>query len=125
MLFGLLVSCLAVGAAACGSEATVPRTDQAASTESSERGEADRGSRCNRSYQTVDAPGAILTFAGGINDRGQIVGRFFDADGVQRGFLREANGTFRVLNVPGSIITAALDINNLGEVVGRTTDPDG
>src|SRR5262249_24115037 len=106
-LRNILVCCWVGGAAACGPEATVPRTDQATSTESNARGEADRSMRCDRSYQTIDVPGALLTFSGGINDRAQIVGRFFDANGIQRGFVREANGTFRVLNVPGSIITAA------------------
>lgn len=62
---------------------------------------------------TIDVPGALNTFAYGINDAGQIVGYYEDGNGVQHGFLRT-----------GTTITAleqfsrAQAINNAGAIVG-------
>ena len=64
------------------------------------------------------------TEAFGINDRGDIVGRWFDFDENIHGFLLR-NGRFTPLDVPGAITTGALDINNFGVVVGRTVDAEG
>jgi probable HAF family extracellular repeat protein len=38
-------------------------------------------------FTTIDVPGATLTQAFGINELGQIVGRFRDAGGASHGFL--------------------------------------
>ncbi|HUL71374.1 MAG TPA: hypothetical protein VLT17_14190 [Gemmatimonadales bacterium] len=40
-----------------------------------------------RTFRTVDIPGATTTFAFGINDRGQIVGGYADAQGMFHAFL--------------------------------------
>ena len=54
----------------------------------------------------------------GINDKGQIVGRYFDESGSGlHGFI-DTNGTFTTLDVPGSAGTEATGINNLGQIVG-------
>jgi len=76
-------------------------------------------------FVTIDLPGAIDTRAFGINNLGQIVGRFDDAGGTTRGFLRASAGTFRVLEPPGATFTVASDINDAGDVAGRFLDADG
>ena len=54
----------------------------------------------------------------GLNDKGQIVGRYLDQTGSRdHGFLY-MNGTFTTLDVPGSSDTEATGINNLGQIVG-------
>src|SRR5207244_2525275 len=65
------------------------------------------------------------TFANGINDKGQIVGVYADANGFH-GFLRNSNGTFLTLDDPlATQGTTARDINAVGEIVGLYDDaPD-
>jgi uncharacterized membrane protein len=75
-------------------------------------------------WTTIDYPGASLSEALGINERGDVVGRWADADGDIHGFLLR-HGRFTSLDVPGATFTAALDINNLGVVGGRYFDADG
>jgi probable HAF family extracellular repeat protein len=58
--------------------------------------------------------------ANGINDRGQVVGRY--ANG---GFFRNADGTFASTDVPGAGFQHPLGINNRGEIVGLVIDPGG
>jgi probable HAF family extracellular repeat protein len=43
----------------------------------------------NGRYQTLDAPGSLLTQAYGINERGQIVGVYYDATGRPHGFVHD------------------------------------
>ena len=43
---------------------------------------------------TFDYPGAVDTIAGGINDRGDVAGSYFDASGNGHGFVRLSNGRF-------------------------------
>jgi probable HAF family extracellular repeat protein len=65
-------------------------------------------------------PGAAQTSANGINDSGQIVGQFIDANGVAHGFACDGN-SFCQLDYPGSAGTSLLGINNLGQIVGMFT----
>ena len=58
----------------------------------------------------------------GINERGQIVGSYTDADGTTRGFLLDWRGRFASIDVPGSTGTQAEKINNRGQVVGVYVD---
>src|SRR6476619_813377 len=76
----------------------------------------------NGTFSTINVPGARLTWAYGINDSGQIVGRFDDNIGGH-GFLY-AGGTFSTINVPGSVFTVATGINNAGQIVGWFYDRD-
>jgi len=41
----------------------------------------------NGVYSSFDAPGATQTYAYGVNNSGQIVGYYVDANGVNHGFL--------------------------------------
>jgi hypothetical protein len=44
---------------------------------------------------SFDYPGALETYANGVNDRGEVAGTFRDQSGALRGFVRFANGQFR------------------------------
>ena len=73
----------------------------------------------------IDAPGSEPlngTNANGINNAGQIVGRFTEQEdtGIRlRGFILES-GVLEPFDVPDSSATEPWDINNLGAIVGRT-----
>lgn len=82
----------------------------------------------NGVYTTIDVPGAVDTFAQGINNDGDVVGYYEDASGVH-GFI-ETGGVFTTLDVPGANIGASLGtfaegINDEGEVVGYFDDSLG
>lgn len=64
----------------------------------------------------INAPGAIDTYAYGINDSGQIVGDFVDALG-SHGFV-DTGGSFTTVDVPGFCCTSAQGINDNGQIVG-------
>jgi probable HAF family extracellular repeat protein len=61
-----------------------------------------------------------LSFASGINDRGDIAGSFFDPR-TFRGFLDSKNGS-QQLNIPGQGDTEPGAINNAGDIVGTYDD---
>jgi uncharacterized membrane protein len=66
-----------------------------------------------------------------INDRGQIVGSRFLADGTQLGYLRQPDGTYVTLDPPGGAESKGLGLSDRGQVVGAYLDdgvvpgPDG
>jgi probable HAF family extracellular repeat protein len=67
----------------------------------------------------IDVPNATYTDAVGINNRGEIVGSFMDAQGRLHGFVLR-RGTFTTLDFPaqGATNTVAKGINDRGEVAG-------
>jgi uncharacterized membrane protein len=73
---------------------------------------------------TLDFPGAIFSDAIGINNLGEIVGRFVDASGTSHGFLRNRD-VFITIDVPGASNTVPWGINDLGEISGSYTGSDG
>jgi hypothetical protein len=70
-------------------------------------------------YQTVNVPHGIQTFALGVNDLGNIVGQYQDSSGIWHGY-EESAGKFTEINVPfaGTTGTFAVSMNNSGEIVG-------
>jgi probable HAF family extracellular repeat protein len=75
-------------------------------------------------FTTIDYPSASTTFAGGINDSGQIVGSYSHAAGIH-GFLYN-NGTFTSFDDPSATgFTSAGGINNSGQIVGSFADAAG
>jgi len=78
---------------------------------------------------SFDYPGtSTATFPAEINDRGDIAGSFSDSDGLQRGFVRFANGRFTPPIVPPFTVgdfTGADDINDSRTICGFFYEPDG
>jgi hypothetical protein len=69
----------------------------------------------------VDYPGALSTFAYGINDRGDVVGEFRDSAGVH-GFIRREDGEFTALDYPLATSTSAQKVSANGTVAGYYYD---
>ena len=72
-------------------------------------------------FTRYDVPGSTSTNPqyAGINDSGQIVGRYTDADGTSHGYLLSGiGGTLTTLDVPGATFNAAAGINASGQIVG-------
>ncbi|HLY01625.1 MAG TPA: hypothetical protein VKR56_03925, partial [Candidatus Cybelea sp.] len=74
-------------------------------------------------------PGDIDSFAGGINDAGQVVGESCDASGNCRGYLWQ-NGSMIDLNTviaPSKDLNLlfASNVNNRGEITGATVNASG
>jgi probable HAF family extracellular repeat protein len=71
--------------------------------------------------EAIEIPGALGVYARDINDSGQIVGYYIDADGIHRAFLYDASGP-HTLAVPESDTTtvdsSAAAINNAGQIAG-------
>jgi uncharacterized membrane protein len=69
-------------------------------------------------FSTISHPDAVQeTIALGINNRGDIVGAYFDATGTVRGFLRGKEG-FTTIDVPGALGSGAIKINDHRQIVG-------
>jgi probable HAF family extracellular repeat protein len=69
-------------------------------------------------FTTIDPPEGNINEIIGINNRGQIVGRYVDAQSRARGFLKDKRG-FRPIDVPGATATSTFQINDRGQVVGN------
>ncbi len=71
-------------------------------------------------------PGAAATFAYQVNDSGQIVGYYVDANGISHGYMRDSAGALTFpIDVPGATETFLLGNNASNWVVGRYTDTAG
>ena len=70
---------------------------------------------------TIDPFGSTFTQALGINDLGEIVGFYTDANGVQHGYV-DSNGIFTSFDPSGSTNTTINGLNDLGQIVGFYTD---
>ncbi len=69
-------------------------------------------------FTAFDAPEARLeTLPYDINDRGHIVGRYFDGASEQA-FMRDRAGRFTTIRIPGAQSAWAVGINNRRQVVG-------
>lgn len=65
----------------------------------------------------LQIPGATEIIPEAINDRGDIVGSYRNAQGSVDGFLLRS-GSLTIIHVPNSITTNANDINNKGDITG-------
>ena len=70
----------------------------------------------NYTFTILEAPGSSDATAHGINDSGQVVGRYY-IGGTSQGFLY-SGGSFTPINVPGALRTDAAGINDSGQIVG-------
>ena len=75
-------------------------------------------------FRVAEPPGATLTKPGGINNRGDILFKYLDADGIQRGAVL-SRGAYRPIEVAGAAVTAPLGQNDSGDVVGNYLDEAG
>jgi probable HAF family extracellular repeat protein len=81
----------------------------------------------NGRVATLAAPGASMTQAFGINDRGEVVGTYTVGTGdnaVTHGFTW-ANGKFTTVDYPAASSTALNGVNDEGDIVGFYTDAAG
>jgi uncharacterized membrane protein len=77
-------------------------------------------------FTTIDHPMAVR-YTGeqiGINNLGQIVGIYLDANGMNQGFLRDEGG-FTTISVRDARETLPNRINEHGQIVGAFTDANG
>lgn len=75
----------------------------------------------NDTFSPFDFPGAIATEAWDINEKGEIVGDYKDAQGNSHGFLLDSEGFFSI-DYPGAITTIRGSIDPEGNIVGAYTD---
>lgn len=68
-------------------------------------------------YSQIDVPGAIGTFAQGINTAGDIVGNYMDATYDIHGFLL-SGGVFTTIDYPGVLYTYLQGINDVDKLWG-------
>jgi probable HAF family extracellular repeat protein len=73
--------------------------------------------------KVLDIPNAAIT-VNGINDRGQVVGKFSDPNGIPHGFVYETD-SFVQVDYPNTTNINIYKINNLGQFVGSVTDANG
>ena len=71
---------------------------------------------------TFDAPGATDTGVGDINDNGDVVGSWTNADGGFHGYIRDPSGNSTEFDIPNSLNTFASRINNAGTIIGDFVD---
>jgi uncharacterized membrane protein len=67
-------------------------------------------------------PGATASGHININNRGQVVGAYLDAQATPRSFIKDRSGRVTTFSVPGAQATLAAGINDLGQVAGTYTD---
>ncbi len=73
-------------------------------------------------YATFDLPGQrTMTALNGINNSGQIVGKYPDSRGFH-GLLRDQRGKLVRIDVPGAKGTYVTKINDRGQIVGSSND---
>jgi probable HAF family extracellular repeat protein len=81
----------------------------------------------NGNFTAFDVPGALFSEVGRSNALGQTAGDYVATDGIDRPFVRNADGSLSLRNgMPGASVTYAIEINNGGDLLGSfTLDPNG
>jgi probable HAF family extracellular repeat protein len=74
-------------------------------------------------FTSVEFPGVPNTGVFGLNNLGDIVGRYRGADNVRHGFIRH-KGVFTTIDYPGAAHTYLISINDLGQILGYTWNED-
>ena len=74
----------------------------------------------------ISVPGSLATYAIKINDSGQIVGLYFDAQGREHGYLL-SNGQYTTIDFPGAVATETLALDNKNNltIAGDYVDASG
>jgi probable HAF family extracellular repeat protein len=78
----------------------------------------------NDKLTVLNYPGSTFTQALGINNQGEVVGDFTDANGVMHGFI-DRNGHMSQIDAPGATSTTINGLNKDGRIVGFSMDANG
>ncbi|HEY1307982.1 MAG TPA: hypothetical protein VGF24_30725 [Vicinamibacterales bacterium] len=70
----------------------------------------------------IDVPGATATYVSGINNRGEIVGTYSDADSVGHGYLRNAKGAITRIEASNATGIEPVRLNDRGDIVGMFSE---
>jgi hypothetical protein len=73
-------------------------------------------------FTIFDPPGSTFTDPIALTANGTVIGNYVDANGIQHGFLRTADGAFATIDVPGAQLTWPTAINPGGVIVGWYVD---
>jgi hypothetical protein len=80
----------------------------------------------NQNFTDVTYPDATNTYLSSVNDNGEIVGAYTDADGSGEGFFSKNGGqSFTVLTPPNSIVGVAMGNNNAGLITVQGENSNG
>jgi YVTN family beta-propeller protein len=77
------------------------------------------------SFHSIAPAGSPYSLVRALNDQGDAVGDFLDANFGFHGFLRTHGGAFQSIDPPGAQATSAFAVNDLGEIVGAYIDSAG
>jgi hypothetical protein len=69
-------------------------------------------------FTTFEVPDSVETTALGINERGDIVGRYDDLTHRRHAYVLDRHGAYETFDLPDAITTSAIDINARGDIVG-------
>jgi hypothetical protein len=69
-------------------------------------------------FTPFELPESVETTALGINERGDIVGRYDDALRRRHGYILDRHGAYETFDLPDATTTSAIDINARGDIVG-------
>ena len=78
-----------------------------------------RATETSVSFTTIDVPGAALTYLGGINSKGDMVGSYETALNQPDHAFVYKDGQFTLFDYPGATYTRAWGINDAGLIVGE------
>jgi hypothetical protein len=67
-------------------------------------------------FTDINFPNGTGTEATGINDKGDLVGLYFDSANVQHGFAKLVGGKYKSIDVKGETSAAAWSINNQRQI---------
>ena len=82
--------------------------------------------KTGESFYYFDYPSSTDTEARGINNKGQVVGRYWDADQKIHGYVHDiTKNTYTPIDYPGAVATGIYGINDLGQMVGYYQDGQG
>lgn len=74
-------------------------------------------------FTSVEFPGAVETWAEGINNTGDIVGEYLDSKGAAHGFTL-ISGSYATIDFPHAAGTVANEINDGGQITGYYAGQD-
>jgi uncharacterized membrane protein len=80
-----------------------------------------RQAHAQGTYTQIDVPGSLFTQCFGVNTKGDLVGLYEDASGVDHGFLL-SGGVYTDIDDPGWSLTVPSGINDEGQIVGYVSD---